>query len=157
VIARFWAKVDRSNPDGCWLWTAYCDKRGYGAFGLAAGKTVFAHRFMWEITYGPVPPGLNVCHHCDNPPCCRPDHLFTGTQRENLADMSRKGRRESPWLRRPGESNVNVSLTEAEVRAIRAAYAAGGISQQALAERYGVSQVSVSRVIRHETWTHLDP
>jgi hypothetical protein len=94
---RFWAKVDRSGgPDACWLWTAgtFRLRNGYGKFGAdpAASRTVYAHRFAYELSHGPIPPGLLVCHHCDNPPCCNPAHLFLGTIADNMRDMSDKGR-----------------------------------------------------------------
>ncbi|MGJ0510229.1 MAG: HNH endonuclease signature motif containing protein [Methylocystis sp.] len=87
---RFWEKVIRG--DGCWEWTAAKSVRGYGTFGLRKGKMVPAHRMSWELTYGKIPDGLIVCHHCDNPECVRPDHLFLGTYSDNTQDMIRKGR-----------------------------------------------------------------
>lgn len=71
-------------------------RMGYGIFNAGTGRanrrTVYAHRFAWEITNGPIPVGLLACHHCDNPPCCNPAHLFLGTHADNNADMNAKGR-----------------------------------------------------------------
>lgn len=98
-VALFWAKVDkRSHPNGYWLWTG-CKirgKRNYGQFCVGNGKKKLAHRYSYELKHGPVPPCLDVCHHCDNPPCVRPSHLFTGTRLQNMDDARRKGRLAKP-------------------------------------------------------------
>ena len=188
---------------------------------------VRAHRLAWELAHGPLPPrdgvkgsrGILVLHHCDNPSCCNPAHLWLGTQTDNVADMDRKGRRhpaygdangtrthpervargdrhssrthpervargdrngarthperiprgdrngaythperiprgDRHWTRTHpervarGEHIGNAVLTDAVAAEIRQSYAAGGVSQQALAARYGVSQATVSRVVR---------
>lgn len=101
---RFWSHVDKTGD--CWLWTAsvFKDRYGYGKFNAASEKptrVVYAHRFSWELANGPIPDGLWVLHHCDNPPCVRPDHLFLGTQSANVADMHSKGRGDS-WGWRKG-------------------------------------------------------
>lgn len=93
VIARFWSKVDKSGE--CWVWLGGKNRNGYGVFrygGKADGRMVDAHRFSYEITYGVIPAGAFICHHCDNPPCARPDHLFKGSLSDNVLDSARKGR-----------------------------------------------------------------
>lgn len=88
-VARFNTKV-RETED-CWLWTAGTDKDGYGKFWIN-GETVRAHRVSWEFCYGPIPEGMDVLHHCDNPPCIRPEHLYLGSDTENMADRDKRGR-----------------------------------------------------------------
>lgn len=94
VVTRFWRHVIKSaDSNGCWTWDgAKHQPFGYGMFGTTRRKTVGAHRFSYEVHFGPIPEGLQVCHRCDNPPCVRPDHLFLGTQADNIHDMIRKGR-----------------------------------------------------------------
>lgn len=90
---RFWSKARKT--DGCWVWLAGKDKDGYGNFSVgqrATARPVRAHRVAWELTHGSIPDGLFVLHECDNPPCVRPDHLFLGTNQNNMDDMVAKGR-----------------------------------------------------------------
>jgi hypothetical protein len=159
VEERFWAKVQRGR--GCWEWQAGRNYQGYGQFAIDRGgerwRTEQAHRIAWELTYGPISEDTIICHHCDNPPCCRPDHLFDGTHADNAQDREAKGRGydigHGPKAR--GSRSGMAKLTEPQVLAIRRRYAGGNISQQALAEEYGVHQTKISNIIRRETWTHI--
>lgn len=98
---RFWSHVVKSSdPDGCWTWDgARQQPFGYGMFGVTSKRIVGAHRFSYQLRHGAIPEGLQVCHHCDNPPCVRPDHLFLGTAVDNSRDMVSKGRANFPKRR----------------------------------------------------------
>lgn len=148
---RFWPKVERGNPDECWEWTAAKHQFGYGMLGVNS-KVIYAHRFSWQIHFGDIPPGMEVCHSCDNPPCVNPNHLFLGTQTDNVYDMQRKGRHRGGSM--PGESHPQSKLTKKQVRAIREQYAQGEISQRALAEQYGMCQSAIGNIIRRKSWKH---
>ncbi len=90
---RFWRHVDRSGgPEACWPWTGSVDHHGYGGFRVEPGKLVRTHRFAYALKHGPIPEGMHVCHHCDNPPCCNDAHHFLGTVADNIRDMWAKGR-----------------------------------------------------------------
>jgi len=159
---RFWAKVDRGTIDDCWEWTGARQSSqgsapGYGSVRLE-GRQLSAHRIAWEYAHGPIPDGLVVCHHCDNPPCCNPAHLFLGTIMDNNADRTQKGRSASGdkhWTRhRPlrGEQATRAKLTAVQVAEIRRLYAEGGISQRELAERYPVSKSAIKHILKGRSW-----
>jgi hypothetical protein len=141
----------------CWEWTGSLrggSSKGrrtrYG--GFTRGKVrVYAHRFAWELAHGPVPAGLWVLHHCDNPRCVRPDHLFLGDHHDNMRDMMAKGRHYSPALR--GEQHGQAKLSEAQVREIR--QLAGTMGMEQIARRYGVSGSIVALIIKRRRWTYL--
>lgn len=90
TFERFFASLS-PGANGCWLWTGYRNRDGYGRLKVARRMTL-AHRLSYALVHGPIPSGKLVCHHCDTPACARPDHLFLGTDRDNAADKIRKGR-----------------------------------------------------------------
>ncbi len=124
---------------------------GYGQcfLGPARGLTS-AHRASWLLAYGPIPPGLYVLHRCDHKTCVRPSHLFLGTAADNARDRERKGRGNPPR----GERAGRAKLTEAQVRHIRSAYAAGA-RQCDLARELGVHDTSVHYIVVGKTWRHV--
>jgi hypothetical protein len=114
----------------------------------AFGRHRRAHRVSYELAYGPIPEGLLVCHRCDNPPCVRPDHLFLGTNLDNMRDARAKGRNVH------GETHPTAKLTLADVLEIRRAYAAREMDTYELAEKYGVRNPAISRIVRGDRWGH---
>lgn len=133
----------------CWTWGGSLNRAGYGVvrLGGSGGKASLAHRLAWSLTNGPIPAGLHVLHHCDNPGCVRPDHLFLGTNADNIADRMRKGRPGSQAWRGCGERHPNAKLTDAECREIRA-MRKRGFSCGYLANEYGVTKEHISAVAR---------
>lgn len=150
---RFWSRVVQGT--GCWAWSGYTSKAGYGQFSFG-GRKVYAHRVSWEIAHGPLPSAVHVLHKCDNPPCTNPEHLFVGSHGDNMRDMTAKGRNRGCIVSaddRRGESHPRTTLTEADVLAIRAAWP--GVRQVDLALRYGVRQTTISNILRRVTWGHV--
>jgi hypothetical protein len=147
--ARFWAKVEKT-PD-CWLWTAVRFSNGYGAFRLDR-KQCRAHVVAHEWLVGPTN-GLLVCHACDVKHCVRPDHLFLGTQEDNIRDAVSK-QRMATGVRSGMHTHDLTAVTEAQVREIYDRYRAGA-SQYDLADQFGISQTGVSKILRGVIWKHL--
>lgn len=148
---RFWSKVIILADDNqCWLWTAFCQERGYGWFGYN-GKSVRAHKIAWILPNYVIPDGMEICHSCDNPRCCNPKHLFLGTHKENMDDRDRKGRN----INHKGEKHGNSKLTEKQVYEIRQYYAEGGITQLELAIQYEISLDTTHRIINRKVWKHI--
>ncbi len=157
---RFWARVDKDGPipanaptsGPCWLWTGEQAHFGHGRFTVDGQRTK-AHRYAYELLVGPIPEGLFVCHHCDNPPCTNPDHLYLGTPAQNSADMARRGRSAR------GEASAHALLTEWDVRDIREMWANDlcTMSQREIAAGYGVSQTTVWSVLNGRSWGHVQP
>jgi Autographiviridae endonuclease len=144
---RLLAKLVFGNPNGCWLWGGATGPQGYGLIKRKDGAQLRAHRVAYELVYGAIPPGVFVCHRCDNPGCVRPSHLFLGTHADNMADMVAKGR--SP--RMLGALNGSARLREDDVEAIRRSDERYGD----IAARFGISASAVGLIKRRERWTHL--
>jgi hypothetical protein len=148
---RFWSHV--KNTDTCWWWTAAILKTGYGRFSLGVGKAVSAHRYAYEISYGPIPDGLCVCHRCDNKSCVRPSHLFLGTRLDNMQDMIRKGR-QIVGVRRRGLEPVNAKLTSRDVLDIRKRFT-DGESSKSIAAEYPIHVSYIRQIAMKKCWKHL--
>lgn len=141
----------RSMPEpnsGCWLWLGWCNRYGYGEDRSNAGRTRRAHRLSYELSRGPIPKGMMVCHKCDVRSCVNPDHLFIGTAKQNTADMLAKGRH---WAPR-GEAGSASKITAKQATAIFNSTE----PQAALARAYGIARETVRAIKRGNSWGHLD-
>lgn len=179
IEARFWAKVEKRDND-CWLWLGAKNQDGYGHFKVG-NRAISAHRIAYVLKVGSIPTGVSILHSCDNRACVRPDHLFMGTQLDNVTDMMRKGRgnkasgdrnasrlypgihcwgprhtlRLHPERQARGERVNNAKLEAAQVLEIRRRWKAGEASQHALAGEYGVTLSAIHSIVIDRTWRHL--
>jgi len=134
------------NERGCILWIGPVDGNGYGAVAWE-GRSQGAHRLAWIDANGPIPDGLDVLHKCDVPKCVNPDHLFLGTQADNVADMDAKGRRVTPH----GVDHKRAKITPADVLAIRA----DSRDVRTIAAEYAIGSSQVQRIRHRQSWKHL--
>jgi hypothetical protein len=152
-------------PNGCEIWTGIKSKEGYGQLKLKYEQKSEsrAHRISWILHNGPIPDGMCVCHSCDNPPCINPDHLFLGTNADNVRDCVSKGRtlkgdrswaRTHPELVLRGGQCGRTKLTSDHVREIRARHALGE-NPNALAKEFRVSLRNIRSIALRESWRHI--
>jgi hypothetical protein len=169
---RFWEKVNKDGPipahcpelGPCWVWTGASKQLpwNYGTLGgpKAGAAPKLAHRVSWELHCGSIPAGQLVLHKCDHPPCVNPAHLFLGTPGDNMTDKVKKGRGNLPLDHSQGEKNPAAKLTAERVLAIRARYAAGGITQEQIATEEKVSKALIALILtknpKWRVWQHLD-
>ncbi len=154
-LARLCEKVVVTE-DGCWEWSGHRNERGYGRIGGDGRRVLTVHRVVYQLCVGQTKRGYGVLHHCDNPPCCRPDHLFVGTQKDNMNDCRRKGR--VAHNKAVGERNGQAKLDVEKVRYIRQRAADEGKSyalQLALSRELHVAPRTIGKVINGERWGHV--
>lgn len=138
VEDRFWSKVNKTET--CWLWTAGRSPDGYGKV-KSGGRTYRAHRFVLMLSGVDVPPDVLVCHHCDEPLCVKPDHLFLGSVLDNTRDKIRKGRLRVAF----GENHGHSKISDAQVIEMRALRKQGWLLRE-LAEKFGVDPASAGLI-----------
>lgn len=148
---RFWNKVSKSG-NGCWEWIGAKKESGHGVIGIGTRKNglIRVHRLSYIIHYGPISRKIKVCHTCDNPPCVKPDHLFLGTQLDNVRDCIAKGRHVYPPYV-SGENVGNHKLFKEDIPRIRE-YAQNGMTHKNIASIFSVSRANISYIIRGNTW-----
>lgn len=137
---RFFSRFVKLE-NGCWQWRSHTDKDGYGVLP-GAHQNTRAHRLSYEIHIGQIPEGLIVCHHCDNPGCVNPDHLFVGTSKDNAQDALQKRRNYV------GEKNGRSKLTAENVKEILNS----SLNGQQLADKFGVTRSTINNVRKGTTW-----
>lgn len=135
---KFFSRVKKLSYSECWVWTGAISMQGYGLV-TRDKKHTSSHRIAWELQYGPIPDGMCVCHHCDNRKCCNPNHLFLGTNEDNMRDMYQKNRHAKYKERK---------LTNAQVGNIVRQHTVEKISQRELASIYGVNRTTIARIIQ---------
>ena len=147
---RLWGRVVRRSPDECWPWSGRKHSFGYGMISVNQ-HLMTSSRLAWILTNGTIATEMQVCHRCDNPPCCNPAHLFLGTRPENNRDCAQKGRTAH------GEGHGIAKLTDDAVRTIRAELLPGDkrCGYNALARRFGVCFATIKQAARNETWRHV--
>lgn len=137
------------NPNECWVWPSAINK-GYGMVAVAHSKLRGAHIVAWEIAnQRRLPEGQVIRHACDNPPCTNPDHLLLGTHADNVRDKLERERESR------GVTHGLTTLTEDQVREIRARYSTGLETQKALGAEFGVTQTTIGNIVRRRTWGHV--
>lgn len=148
---NFWAKVKKTE-DGCWEWTGYRNPAGYGRLTLNRCP-ILCHRVSYVMHFGDFDDQMLVCHHCDNPACVRPEHLFLGTDKDNADDRDYKGRWKS---KNPAKGNRVwcAKLDDQKVVQIRELHA-DGISQRELARRFRVDRNAIRLVVKRIGWKHV--
>ncbi len=158
--AALWGMIDRRGDDECWPWLSSVTPFGHGTFShrTQKPKTLRAHRVVWELTHGPIPKGLFVCHHCDNPPCCNPKHLFLGTAKDNSMDAASKGRF---WQQRdPARALASARTHKAKLTLAQVAEIKGRPSTRngpALAREFSVSHQTIYYIRSGKRWRDVEP
>lgn len=155
-LKRFWSKVPYRG-EGCWPWTGNLDNWGYGRITIWPFGMIVASRASWILHHGLIPEGLCVLHHCDNPPCVRPDHLWIGTHMDNQRDMIAKGRKRT-YVER-GQVHKNAKLDEETVRKILEAASNLDLSKRGwrpiLCKSFGITAANATAIVRRRTWKWL--
>jgi hypothetical protein len=151
-LDRFWAKVNKT--DSCWLWIAAKNNKGYGRFKFET-KFYSSHIISYKLHNTDYDPTKFVCHRCDTPSCCNPNHLFLGTQSENMLDCSAKGRDNSQAKGAKGETNGKARLTEQDVISIKTRMKNGERTCNIIRDYTHVHKATIKYIKSGKTWKHI--
>jgi hypothetical protein len=146
LLMRWASRVEIG--DGCWGWHGSTNDKGYPHLKVA-GTVELAHRVGYRLLVGPIPAGMFLCHHCDNPGCVKPGHMFIGTHDDNMRDMVSKGRACK------GERQPNSKLTENAAREIKRLLRAGERTSRSIAAQFGIHEQTVAGIKQGRTWRHV--
>ena len=142
------------NKNGCWIWQGAVTSKGYGSIQIGDGKTESVHRLAYELWVGEIPEGLHVLHKCDTPKCINPDHLFAGTNQDNVTDKINKGRAFTG--NHKGEKNENSKLTNGKISRIKKMIEKGNFNQTEIGKMFDVSRQTICGINRGKRWKHLN-
>jgi hypothetical protein len=137
----FWNKMDKSNSDGCWVWSGIVDYKGYGKIKFN-NKRYKTHRLAYILTNGEICDNLLVCHKCDNPPCCNPDHLFLGTNQDNIIDCLKKDRQTASKLKTSDIASIRKLREE-------------GHDAKVIANLFNVTPQAIREVLNGKRWYYI--
>jgi hypothetical protein len=151
---KFWSKVEISDQDKCWRWIGAKRWNGYGKF-THLEKTILAHRASYQIAFGSIEKNMVICHKCDNRWCVNPNHLWSGTQGENLSDMFAKGRNAKKKPRGSCELHPRAKVDNVQVKEIIERYSLGESSRK-LASVYGISKTMILNIVNGKNWKNID-
>ncbi len=167
IIDRFFDGIGKRLPNGCIIWSGRKDRCGYGRIRIGSPATelkeIGAHRVSYEYFINDAPEHMKVCHHCDNPSCINPLHLFLGTQKDNMVDMVKKGRHArrgnsgggNRKTHRRGEEHHQAKITKDVVKEIRQR-AASGERHSDLGKEFGVCTSHISKIVVKKYWKHIE-
>lgn len=161
IEKRFWKYIKKTEY--CWEWIGSKDRKGYGKLWesqFETRKIKAAHRLSYELHKGSINDHLCVCHKCNNPACVNPDHLYLGTQAENMKDAVDQGRtkKSQQWIdNQKGSNNPASKVTENQVREIRKIMSTQNYRglQAELCRKYGVNKTTIRYIVCRKTWIHI--
>lgn len=147
---KFFQRI--GDPSECWEWTGAKNDKGYGQISVN-GEVQYAHRVMYAFLHGEIPPGVQICHYCDNPGCVRPNHLFAGSSQDNAEDSMNK--LNSYYAGQQGSKHGMSKLNEDDVKEIRRLRSVENMTHDEIGDLFGVGRTAIQKILTGQTWTHV--